>query len=199
MNMLSLLEKQIHSTLIMDSERAISLRLFSRLALEWQLPDAQLRQGLNYFGIGEMDGVLFPVPSGAAIPVVMTDASTPLNALNLNKYVNAESKTNVKIRYAAIQWSVGTTFILWPGLDSAGILNGDILWNSPAVNWLNLTTSGYTASQVTLATPFLTGSYMPVISPQGVSSVIVGWLDSAGTHQNVPDNRFNCVLMILAI
>lgn len=201
MNLFALLEKQIYSPLIVDSERAMSLRLFSRLALEWQLPEAQLRQGLNYFGIGEIDGTLLAAPSGGATPVVMTDASTPLNGANLNKYVNAEGKTSVKIKYGAIRWSVGTTFIVDSGYDSAGIVDANLVWEGTTTTFLDVNITGYTIKPLTIAGPnrVLATPSIVQFRTGNILFAQLYWTDFSGTILTVPDDTFSAAVIILGV
>lgn len=225
MDLKQLVDRSIYKPLTVDSPNAMTLRKFLDLAFDWGLTDAQLLQGLRQFGLGTGSGgeggqslggqsprrCLSPyeggqprreargsaaVPSGAATPVIITDGSSALNAANLNKYLNAEGKTSVKMRYARLIWSSGTTFAVSSTVDAAGIVDANLAWNTTLINYLNITISGFSIVPLMAAQRISSGFY-PSIDWSILTLAGIGWFNSSGTLQTTPATGFDSLFLAI--
>lgn len=90
-----------------------------------------------------------------ATPEVIVDATTPLDAANLNKFVSAEGKLSVKVWYAHVRYT-GTIWEVDASVDSAGLVSGSLAWDTDHVE---LTLTGFTTGPLPQVTPGAVGAY----------------------------------------
>ena len=117
-----------------------------------------------------------------ATPEVIEDGVTPLDAANLNKFVSAEGKLNVKVWYAHIRYT-GTIWEVDATVDSAGLVSGSLAWDTDHVE---LTLTGFTAAPPPQVTPGAAGAY-PIIRAivESTTTVSIYFYDASDALQNV--------------
>ena len=196
--MIHTIEKKIYAPLYEDSPNAQTLRRLIDLLPSFQPSERQLNRLLGVFGLVGHDGEIFPIMAGGATPVIMTDASTPLNAANLNKYLNVGNadKAQAKMLYAHIKWSTGTTFIVDSAEDSAGLVDGDLSWDGGNDRVDIAHTSEFTNVPIALAFG-IQNSHELRWSGGSISVTKIRYYDFSGTLQATPGASHTGFVMIV--
>lgn len=106
-----------------------------------------------------------------ATPSVTVDGTTPFNAANMNKYINAGAvKTNVALRYARIRWN-GAALEVSTNADSAVIISGDLTFNAGNTS-VDITLAGLTNPPLIVVSPAINTAYYPQLDSTSLTNVL---------------------------
>lgn len=129
------------------------------------------------------------------------DRQTPVSAAYLNQhpyFIGGDLGAIIRcarIRYTGSAWEVVSGFF------ASGIVTGNLTWNSPGTNAINVAVSGFTSTPLVVLGCVGTSSYIPFFASGSSSStnIAIAFRDFAGTQITTQDANMQAIVWIIGI